>query len=235
MKQLFEPSVEITTSQPFLYQGQQSDQFSNTQSLGSVHPAPHINTANQQYGRPQPQAHGLTSASSPYPVTSATVRIYLLKRMTQANIYIFLLQIVSPVHHNTYTNHGLNSASFSYHSPLLPESQQFQNTQISPKQAPGKYNLYLNGKIVYNPNPSPIVSQTRIPQNSIYHKGVYHNHQKLPLLNYAQRHNTPVQQQGQIQGSLGVPYTPHQGFRPQTKLTPPAVPADLPPITQNAM
>lgn len=91
MKQLFEPSVEITTSQPFLYQGQQSDQFSNTQSLGSVHPASHVNTANQQYGRPQPQAHGLTSASSPYPVTSATVRIYQLKRMTQANIYFFFI------------------------------------------------------------------------------------------------------------------------------------------------
>lgn len=89
MKQLFEPSVEITTSQPFLYQGQQSDQFSNTQSLGSVHPA--SSTANQQYGRPQSQTHGLTSASSPYPVTSATVRIYLLKRMTQANIYFFFI------------------------------------------------------------------------------------------------------------------------------------------------
>ncbi|XP_050310867.1 histone H3.v1-like [Anthonomus grandis grandis] len=225
VKQLFQPSnQDMTTPIPNI-QGQATDPFPVTQPIASGYISSPSNFQTQQkHFAPQSSLVGINSPNS-----AAT--------------------IVSPVHHSVYTNHGLGSAqSFnSYQNPFLTETpQQFQS---GTNKAPGKY-IYLNGKIVYNP--VHIIPQSKLTPNSVYHKGVYHNQQKLPLLSNNLPNNFKLNQ-AQAQSGLNkdftVPTSPAQPQfgpnnnnrdfshraavkQPSEKLTPPAY---LPPITkQNA-
>ncbi|CAG9765518.1 unnamed protein product [Ceutorhynchus assimilis] len=181
------------------------EQLPTAQAFTSIQPALFNN---QAYVRSQQQPQG----SSHHPATSAT--------------------IISPVHQNLYTSNQ-NPTSFTYNNPFNNDystNKQQQQQRQQQQQSPGKY-IYLNGKIVYNPAHHIIQQGKILPPNSIYNKGVYHNQQKLPLINNnnfggqlqqqqqrPREHVAAQTQQGNKNNNYLPPITKNNRFQPPKHL-----------------